>query len=432
MEMLALRHGDGQVTWLHGVGVEPPVTVALRAAPGWAGEEREERLGVIMEGMPGQIRAVVGEMERLLLQAARWAREGTGQAVRLCVVPYAGSEEYSSLVTGGQVVLPPGGLASPLANGRVQVELRLRRLDSWESGEEALAAANPAGSDNGEGVLVANHSDGQHYNFAEVGGEQVRGSLPGLVRLSAAYTTGLDDLIAALVVGGEDGGPVRGGVLLEAEAAEGATGIEAAEASGGQYARSAVSPAPAAALFTWDLSSDDLLAWEPGEMIPFARFFSAPGPYTDAVLYWQVSSQGVAWESGRQPLGSGLLQELPAVDVFAGLRGGRFAPLRLALIIKGPGTYTVDLDFVQFFPAGRVRRYLARGVSGGGGVLEDDCGAVTSAPEGGTARLASHCAVGQPLALEPERNQRLYFLHAGATADTLRVRLWYRPRWREV
>lgn len=428
MEMMALRQGDGAVMWLHGPEARPPVMMTLRPAPGWAGEEREERLGVILEGMPGQLRAWVAEVERLLLQAARWAREGAGQPVRLCTVPYAGSEEYSSLITGGQISLPPSGLAS----GRAQVEVRLRRVDAWESGEEALAAANPGGVDGDEGLALSNHCDGQHYNYAEVQGEQVRGSLPGLLRLSADYTNGLGDLIAALVTGGEEGAPARGGVVLEAEAAEGETGIDAAEASGGQYVRRVVSPFPVSALLTWNLSSDDLLAWEPGEMIPFARFIAAPGPYADVVVYWQVTSQGVTWESARQPLGSTLLQELPAVDLFAGLRGGRFAPLTLALMLKGPGIYEACIDFVQFFPAGRVRRYLARGGLEGGGVLEDDRGAVTAAPAGGAARLASHCAVGQPLALEPGRAQRLYFLHAGSSQDELRVRMWYRPRWREV
>lgn len=428
MEMLALRQGDGAVMWLHGAEAQPPVRATLRAAPGWAGEEREERLGIILEGMPEQLRAWVAEVERLLLHAARWAREGAGQPVRLCIVPYAGSEEYSSLVTGGQISLPPGGLAG----GRAQVEVRLRRVDAWESSEEALAAANPGGVDGGEGLLLMNHCDGQHCNYAAVTGGQVRGSLPGLVRLNAAYTNGLGDLTTALVTGGEDGSPGRGGVVLEAEAAEGETGIVAPEASGGQYVRRVVSPFPASALLTWHLSSDDLLAWEPGEMIPFARFLAAPGPYADAVVFWQVTSQGVTWESARLPLGSALLQELPAVDLFAGLRGGRFAPLALALMLKGPGIYEASIDFVQFFPAGRVRRYLARGGLQGGGVLEDDCGAVAATPEGGGARLASHCAVGQPLALEPGRDQRLYVLHAGGSLDELRVRLWYRPRWREV
>lgn len=426
--MLALRHGNGEVMWLHGAEAQPPVMATLRAAPGWAGEEREERLGVILEGLPAQLRAWVAEVERLLLQAARWGREGAGQPVSLCIMPFAESEIYSSLVTGGQVCLPPVGLAS----GRAQVEVRLRRLDAWESGEESVAAANPGGVDGGEGLLLMNHCDGQHFNYAEVLSGQVRGSLPGLARVSAAYSNGLGDMAAALVTGCEDGSPARGGVLLEAEAAEGETGIPAPEASGGQYVRRVVSPFPASALLTWHLSSDDLLAWEPGEMIPFARFLSAPGPYADAVVYWQVSSQGVTWESTRQPLGSELLQELPAVDLFAGLRGGRFAPLMLALMLKGPGVYEANIDFVQFFPAGRVRRYLARGGLEGAGVLEDDRGAVSAAPDGSVARLASHCAVGQPLALEPGRNQRLYFLHAGSVLDGLRVRLWYRPRWQEV
>jgi hypothetical protein len=216
------------------------------------------------------------------------------------------------------------------------VEVRLRRVDAWESGEEALATANTGGVDGGEGLALANHCDVQHYNYAEVQGEQVRGSLPGLLRVSAAYSAGLGDLIAALVTGGEEGAPARGGVVLEAEAAEGETGIDTPEASGGQYVRRVVSPFPASALLTWNLSSDDLLAWEPGEMIPFARFMAVPGPYADAVVYWQVTSQGVTWESTRQPLGSTLLQELPAVDLFAGLRGGRFSKRRSSVRLIWP------------------------------------------------------------------------------------------------
>jgi hypothetical protein len=149
-------------------------------------------------------------------------------------------------------------------------------------------------------------------------------------------------------------------------------------------------------------------------------------------VYWRISSQGAAWESERQPLGSQRLQELPALDLFSGLRSGHFAPLRLALMLSGPAIYHLEIDVVHFFQAVRLRRYLARATCSGGGVLVDDGGRVYTRLPGGDARLVSHGAVGQPLALEPGRDQCLAFLHPGGVEDTLRVQLWYRPRWREI
>ena len=57
---------------------------------------------------------------------------------------------------------------------------------------------------------------------------------------------------------------------------------------------------------------------------------------------------------------------------------------------------------------------------------------MSAQPQGDSARLSAHCGVGQPLELEPGRDQRLFFLHPGGIDQTLRVRLWYRPRWHEV
>ena len=66
------------------------------------------------------------------------------------------------------------------------------------------------------------------------------------------------------------------------------------------------------------------------------------------------------------------------------------------------------------------------------GVLVDDGGRVYTRIGDSGARLVSHGAVGQPLALEPGRDQRLTFLHPGGIEDTLRIQLWHRPRWQEI
>ena len=417
MQTLALKHNGNKITWLHGPGTIAPLVTALRGSPGWAGEEREEHITLIMEGTPQQIGEQLSHLTRLLRQSARWVHDGVGEAVQLCIVPYAGSEEYTSLVIGGRVTLPAADTCA-WQNGRAQVEMLLLRVDAWESAEQTLTSASPVG--NG-GIVVHNHQDQEHGNFVDVSGEDLRGSLPGLVHLEAEFADGLGDLITGIF-----------GQVLEAEAAEGETPVSAEEASAGAYVSKTVVPSPASAVLNWDLSADDLIDWEPGEMIPFVRFFSAPGPYTDAQVYWRVSSQGTVWESERQPLGSPLLQELPALDLFSGLRSGNFAPLQLALMLQGPAIYHLEIDVVHFFHVGQLRRYLARGTLTGGGILVDDGGWVVTRMSEGNACLVSHGAVGQPLALEPGRDQRLYFLHSGGIEDTLRIQLWYRPRWQEI
>lgn len=430
MESLGLVRGAEPVCWLHGALAAPPVAGLRRTAPGWAGDEREERLEVLLEGAPAVIGAQVAAWNRLLRLAEQWVREGMGEPVYLCITPHAGSEEYRSLVVSGRVTLPDGAPGWP--EGRVEAEMRLLRLDAWESAEEWLAVSNASGVDTGSGVVVSNHRDALHENGVDIRGAHVRGSLPGAARLLVSYANGLGDLITGLV-GSADlvGAAIRAGQVLEAEAAQGVTPVNSAAASGGQYAARTLGPSAGEALLTWALSADDLLDWEPGELVPFLRFFTAP-QVADAVLYWQVTSCGVTWASEHQPLTGTLLQELPAVDLFAGLRGGRFAPVELALMLKTPAAVTLAVDFVQFFPAWRVRRYLARGALTGSGVFEDDRGAVSAQPQGDSARLSAHCGVGQPLELEPGRDQRLLFLHPGGIDQTLRVRLWYRPRWHEV
>ncbi len=418
MESLALEYDEGQICWLHGALVRPPVVTALRPAPGWVGDERQERLTVILEGAPGEIHALVSELALVLRDAARWVHDGAGRPVYLRITPYAGSEAYRSLVVGGRAALP-----EHWSEGNARVELAILREDAWESAETWLKTSNRAGEDAGSGLLVHNHHDAGHDNFVEIPATAVRGSLPGRARVQAVFPAGLGDLTCALAPGAAP--------LLEAEAAQGESATLAADVSGGGYVSKVVSPQPPSALLTWQLNADDLLEWEPGEMLPFARFARAPGPYSDLCVFWRVSALGVCWESERRPLGDALLQELPALDVFHGLRGGHLAPLELALMLSGPGIYRVDVDYVQFFPAARVRRYLARGALNAGGTLDDDgCHALTITQAGG--HVVTHAAVGSALALHPGRTQRLVFLHPGAIDAVLQVRVSYRARWQEV
>lgn len=418
MESLGLQHDGEEVAWLHGPGVRPPVVTALRPAPGWVGEAREERLTLIVEGAPGEIHAQVSAWARVLRDAARWAHGGAGSPAYLRIAPYAGSEEYRSLVTGGRVALPEHWSA-----GSARVEMTILREDAWESAEAWLRTTNRAGEDAGSGLPVHNHGDADHDNFVEISAAAVRGSLPGRARVQAAFPAGLGDLTCALAPGAAP--------LLEAEAAEGETATPAADASGGSYVSKVASPQPPSALLTWQLSADDLLEWEPGEMLPFVRFYRAPGPYSDLCAFWRVTALGARWESEHRPLGAALLQELPALDVFHGLRGGHLAPLELALMLSGPGIYRLDVDCVQFFPAGRVRRYLACGALNAGGLLDDDGQRVVTV-SGAGGQMVTHTVVGSPLELEPGRGQRLLFLHPGGIETQLQVRVAYRARWQEV
>ncbi len=416
MKSLVLVHYEDEIH-LYGAGIAAPVRGAkrmkrTRRENGWV-----EEVEVYFEGLPGAIRDRQAEIERML------AQEGT----RLRLEAFTGAEAVEARLERG--TCEPAAWNS--GDGTAALRLQLARAEAWQGAETVLPLSNPGGTGGSGGLVIYGHSDGSHWNYADIAGDSLAGSHPGAARLeleNAGTTESLTSVIIC-VDAGED--PNQSGFMLEGEAASGGSRVTPAGCSGGA-AQQVSATSTSGALLAWTLEPG-LLERLAGRTVRPAARMAAPAAAGKVWVWWQVrSGPTVIWTSERDLLAGEALEELPALPLPPQALDN---PSGLALELCGKttgGTVTFSVDFVQFCPLDGWRRYRAAAPLPPGGTLVDDGVERRVYARTAAGETSGMSAAGAPLRLHPGRSQRVYVLHGGSADVPLRIKITHRPAWENL
>jgi hypothetical protein len=430
MESLSLIQGSSDLA-LHGPGVHGAVKAARRGTPKPQAQSVLESIDIILEGTPGEILAAVVEIGRMVAAICASNLERNGQPGMLQFVPAAGCGAYRSTISGYE--MQALGSTYDVQAGRAGLRLLLWREDWWEGEEISLPLDTGSGKSTSP-VTICNHADAGHRGHAQVAESDLAGDLPGRAILTIQNNLSpglaLGDVWVGVCEGANAQDPIQ---VVEGETGSGASSQSAANASGGYFGRfSIVSPTAGATVTSWTMENPALAWWTRGLLRPVAKFYNAPAA-SDLWVWWKVTAGGWSYESGRVQLSAGIsTQELPPITLSPLLEFGPVAAVNLELKAKGAGSsYTLDLDFVTFFPAQGTLKYKSLGTIAPGGSLVDDQWQLLSY-DSGLAAFASHVRMGKAITFRPGLPHRLMLLHTGAADNQVRVSIKYRPRYRVI
>jgi len=171
MEELVLSVGSTQVH-LSGAGIVAPVKGCRRNKPKEVGENVEEKLDVVLHGLP----AVVDDWLKMI--EGLFSRVTLGEQATLSLKAAAGLASYESKVVGGRVELLGRG-SMDLKRGGLGVAVYVQRLNYWEGDVVAVPLSNPHGTDVIDGLQHENEfSLSGYFNFANINGADIDGEVP--------------------------------------------------------------------------------------------------------------------------------------------------------------------------------------------------------------------------------------------------------------
>jgi hypothetical protein len=434
---------EGDALHLEGVSVQPPLKGCLIQPGANEAHAITDLLTLTLESAtPADLAEVLTTLERHLAAAQLFVERGLGEPVWLGIQLSSSDQAWRAQVLSGNLELGGSGLGD-LTRGRLQLRLALTRRDFFEGPEVELPLTNRSGARVTGGLVVFNHADGGHDNHVLIDGTDVGGDLPAGVKLAFTNTstTALRNLVMGLNVYSN---PPAFEAILEAEAGSGGTTQPAGDCSGGFYRLSSWSGSGETALLTW-LVSAGRVADAGGNIFRYLLRFAQPVAYEDLWLKLRVRGGAGAAVIGETDwacvLDGESLQELGPLPLPPGQLppGSAGMPLELVLVARqaGGGAHALALDYLALIALDGYRRYLAlTGLPQNGQLVDDPVGGLASY-QPGSGWLASHLAVGAPLALLPGVIQRLTFYQdeIGGLAPILRsltIRAWYRPRRRIV
>lgn len=410
--------------------------------PGVGDEEITESAVIQVTGSTvAALQAAVQAIETALRLAEEYA-EGLGTTrVYVNLQPDGAATLYRSELYGGQVLWPETALKADWANKQVEVQVTWRRAGWWEGPETQLNLTNTNGTNTTNALRVFNCNDGSgsspndRCNYVTVA-STVLGTMPAPVKLSMECSTAMTPPDWMLVTAGEYSNYF--------EVGNSGTGsvISNSGASGGSYLSTPLNtnniPNVGAGKTT---AVPDLSYYQ---LVLMRLHDAAPTGARARVRY--RTYYGVA------------LQETPVVDldtrrlvvmgtlqptVRLGPNSGNTNLPYLEVIAGGTSTDPLLVDTLQLLP---VRSYV---------ILQHTAGALPTDARtfwedwidglnyylnssGGTiyAGLSYNRRVGPGIWVTPGGTNRLVFnwsLSGVATiTDNMKVKMWYRPRWRTL
>jgi uncharacterized lipoprotein NlpE involved in copper resistance len=383
-------------------------------------------------------------LQRLLRQAGEAQDNRTLNKVYLTWKESVAGTEYRSELVQARAEWQAEALQYAQWMGDTQfANVYIERRNWWEGPEAQLALSNPNGTATTSALTVGNDSTD---NYVDVSGAAVAGDLPGATRLEATNTSGdsAGTGLYHLWVGQNYTNPSTYTPLIEGESGTslGSSNIADADASGGEYKSMVVnSVASEAKMWSCTLSSALLTAAAGRFYKVLVRFFQDPRlsiryrlklTWNNAVV-WQgpLVSIDLLYATSIRDLGTMRLPPwLPGLTSLS----------ELTLEIHVIGANTVKLDYLYLMPVDGWRKLECIGYNlpANSRAMDDGIDDRLYADTGaGSDKIGLFVGYGQPIHLEPGKNQRLYFLQADnagfAGADssisrTLGVKLYYRPR----
>jgi hypothetical protein len=415
-----------------------------------------ETAEVAWTGTLADQRAAIQTLNRLFQVARYRQRTGMGEPLFVEFSPegeggYDDEDNWRSEVLSGRVLVNDNyrtGLQ--LESGQLLSQVVFTRRFYWEGAEAQLPLTNPNGTDDVAGLLVYNcQDDGDDYgtriNYVDIDGDDIEGDLPAPIRLEMTNTYATQKMGTVWVGRNAFSDPTNLNHVIEGEdAATGGTSQSSGNASGG-YVRRYTTTTPDSWYegITWALPSDLLTACAGNYFQLMARFETATVNLAnyrfkvsllqgDAV-FWESAPFGIDtnWSHAIRPL---MAMRLPPWK--PPVSGSAAAcSLRLGLWRTAGGDDDLDVDFIHLFATDSYTMLAHVGVA-----LDENDTLVFDSMEdnvyidaagGGTGSFVRY---GTLISVEPEMDQRLYFLQASNLGDyaevdrTMTVKAYYRPR----
>lgn len=197
MEELVLIVGSTQVH-LSGAGIVAPVKGCRRNQPKELGENIQEKLDVVLHGLP----AVVDDWLKMI--EGLFSRVSLGEQASLTLRAASGLASYESKVVGGRVEIL-GNRTMDLRRGGSGVAVFLERLNYWEGDVAVVPLSNPHGTDIIDGLQLENeYSLSGYVNFANIDGADIDGEVPAPAIVKIKHDDLTDtNLLANIIVSQE-------------------------------------------------------------------------------------------------------------------------------------------------------------------------------------------------------------------------------------
>lgn len=402
----------------------------------------EPVLIAIVASTNDDVREAVRGLEEMFRQAEEYQRRRVGSRVFIEFQPGSSGDVYRSELLYGKVEPSAEALGWQWLAPGVEAQITWRRRFYWEGPEVELSLANGGGSGTG-GITVYNHDDTGHDNWCAITGSAVEGVLPAPIRLEITNSFNDANRAYSFFLGlNAFSTPGSFPHILEAEdVASGGSSVSDSTCSGGYRRDVTWAGDTEQEVLRWNLSAA-LLGAAQGNFFQLIPRFAAATGITDTWFRFKVIYQNsVVWEGEqRKPdsIYAYLLRELGSAQLPPWLTGSTsLVALQLALFARRTGGGSFSLDFVQLTPTDsyRVLTPHGYGLAYNERLVDDGIGGLLYADSGsGTARAGHYVGYGKPLHIWPGRDQRIYFLASGWTANTaeiartMTVRVYHRPR----
>lgn len=424
-------------------------------SPGGASKTVTDRVEVWIEGSSGTVRLSMLNAIQAALDYARGHQQRQDCAWFNFGIDETATVFRTKIIEG--VVLYNARLLAHWRRGRVKVEIIITHEPFWEGPETQIPLTNVNGTNVTSGLKVYNCNDlvgtapNKRANYVEIAASAISGDLPAPAKLTLLNNYNNSANLYDIWIGHNFTDPANALWNLEAEDASGGTPVVDAACSGGDKSTVSLSSDAELDLLTWSLSSVMVSAAKGKYVHALMRVVGSASISMYWTIRWRVKLKwGVTtiWQSEQvQPSD---LRALGLRDLFEfrlppWLEGmGSLDALSLVLTGQRTDETVIEdssIDYLQLLPADGFRYITSNGygVAYNSRAIDDGINGQTYRDNGAdAARVGIFSTYGEPIQLEPNKLQRLYFLMHSDTygeaeiARTLSVKASYRPRRRTL
>ena len=421
--LLRLTNGTTTLT-LSGSGTYLGATYTPASDEG--AERLSESFPIILEGTEAAIRSALGEIKRLLHEAAD--RDRTLGAVLYAEYrPGDGGDILRSPVFGGGADLSTVPAERELSGtlNTVRANVTWERAAWYEGPEAEIPLASSTQTERTGGVTAYNNDNGANPNWVAATAANVKGDRPAPVRLKITNAAGVAVAWRNFFIG------------LNAYSAPSAADLWllGSEATGGASASWAAGSTHSTLRWLFPLPAA-LLGQAQGRTLRVLAVFTsvsasanlrvAVGPYVGSVY--------VPSRIGGERLAARELVDLGEFPIPPGGYNVANASAALAITVRSASAGSGTLDFVMLMPTDSYRKLsqVSYDTANGEAIVDDGIGGGAHLLSGSN-RYPIIRAAGDPLHVQPGRDQRVYILFdedGGFVAGrAMTVQTWYRPRY---
>lgn len=440
---LGLRITDGTTTiTLSNVSTTGVVTSYAPGAPNAAITEVIDKIRILLVGGTATIRGSVGTINKLLRQAETYQERRLGS--RVWVERNLGDGVWwRSEILNGILLMDGQALDMGLAAGKMEVDLMITRRGYWEGAEVAIPLSNENGTGVTNGLTIYAVSDAQpgKDNWMDIEGADISGDLPAPIRIELTNTFDDPDETRTVIMALNRNSSPRS--LQHTFEAENATAFQSDVLpaapnydlySNGKYRTKEMNPDMSLMMY-WTLDNDKLSKCKGNDFRVLLGTPSTPPAGTWVQLKTTIESLTLLQTTPMVMLDTDMFQraqEIGTLKLPPYLYGsGTLGELRLELWAKRSPAIELAVDYLQILPLDGYRKimheghYIDYGQTLSDNPLDDYLYVVWA-----DGIRGYQVAYGEPIALEPGANQRLYIVTIGRdmALRTSSVKAWYRPR----